>query len=115
MCSIKKILYEKYCSVFVELMRRGYKVGDTLFYYHTQNNREIDFVLRESHVVSCLVQVSYDISNAKTRERELKAMEEAAKELKCGNLLLITWDTEDAVEYKGYIVKITSVKKWFLM
>lgn len=101
--------------VFVELMRRGYKVGDTLFYYHTQNNREIDFVLRESHVVSCLVQVSYDISNAKTRERELKAMEEAAKELKCGNLLLITWDTEDAVEYKGYIVKITSVKKWFLM
>lgn len=100
--------------VFVELLRRGYKVGDTLFYYCTKNDREIDFVLREGYKVSCLVQVSYDISNAKTRERELKALEETAGELGCGNLLLITRDTDEVTEYKGRTVKIVSVREWFL-
>lgn len=100
--------------VFVELMRRGYKIEDTLFYYHTKNDREIDFVLREGRKVSCLMQVSYDISNTKTRERELKALEEAARELKCDNLLLITWDTDEVTEYKGCTIKIESVREWFL-
>ena len=100
--------------VFVELMRREYKPGDTLFYYHTKNDREIDFVLKDGYKASCLVQVSYDISNAKTRERELKALEEAARELKCENLLLITWETNDVTEYKGHAIKIVSVRNWFL-
>lgn len=100
--------------VFVELVRRGYRIGDTLFYYRTKNDREIDFVLREGRKVSCLIQVSYDISNIKTRERELKALEEAARELKCENLLLITWDTDEVAEYKGRMVKIVPVREWFL-
>lgn len=100
--------------VFVELLRRGYKVGDTLFYYRTKNDREIDFVLREGRKVSCLVQVSYAVSNAKARERELKALEEAAGEFGCGNLLLITWDTDEVTEYKGHAVKIVPVREWFL-
>ena len=100
--------------VFLELIRRGYKIEDTLFYYHTKNDREIDFVLREGGKVSCLMQVSYDISNSKTREREVKALEEASRELKCANLQLITWDTEAVIDYKDCTVKIQSVRKWFL-
>lgn len=99
--------------VFVEIIRRGYKVDDTLFYYRTKNDREIDFVLREGRKVSYLMQVSYDIANAKTRERELKALEEAARELDCENLLLITRDTDEVTEYKGLTVQIVSVREWF--
>jgi hypothetical protein len=33
-------------QVFVELMRRGYEPGNTLFYYRTRNDKEIDFVAR---------------------------------------------------------------------
>ena len=49
---------------------------------------------------------------AKTRERKLKALE-AAEELKCENLLLITWGTDDMAEYKGHTIKIVSVRNWF--
>lgn len=87
---------------------------DTLFYYHTKNDTEIDFVLKAGYKVSCLVQVSYDILDAKTRERELKALEEAARELQSETLLLITWGTDDMAEYKGHTIKIVSVRNWFL-
>ncbi len=100
--------------VFIELNRRGFKSEKTLFYYHTKNNREIDFVTKEGSRVSSLIQVSYDISNKKTRERELKALCEASKELKCENLILITWDTEETLEYKGNTIKVHSAKNWFL-
>ena len=48
----------------------------------------------------------------KTRERKLKVLE-AAEELKCENLLLITWGTDDMAEYKGHTIKIVSVRNWF--
>ncbi len=100
--------------IFIELNRRGYKSEKSLFYYRTKNDREIDFVTKEGSKVSSLIQVSYEIENAKTRERELKALYEASKELKCNNLILITWDKDDTVEYKGAIIKVVSVKNWFL-
>ncbi len=100
--------------VFVELNRRGYKSEKSLFYYRTKQDREVDFVTKDGSKVSCLIQVSYDINNKKPRERELKALWEASKELKCDNLLLITWDKEDTIEYKDVTIDVIPVKKWFL-
>lgn len=100
--------------VFVELNRRGYKCEKSLFYYRTRNDREIDFAIKDGNRISCLIQVSYDISNTKTRERELKALHEASKELNCTNLQLITWDTEETLEYNGSSIEVISVRKWFL-
>ena len=100
--------------VYIELLRRGYKTGDTLFYYHTKNDREIDFVLRESNRITQLIQVAYELSTPKSRERELRALEEAARELNCENLLLITWANEEIAAYKEVRIRITSVREWFL-
>ena len=100
--------------VYIELLRRGYKTGDTLFYYHTRNDREIDFVVRESNRIKQLIQVAYELPTPKTRERELKALAEAAQELHCGNLLLITWSNEETVSYKEHQIEITSAREWFL-
>lgn len=44
--------------VFIELNRRGYKSGKSLFYYRTQNDREVDFVIKDGSKVSSLIQVS---------------------------------------------------------
>lgn len=33
--------------------------------------------------------------------------------MKCENLLLITWGTDDMAEYKGHTIKIVSVRNWF--
>ena len=100
--------------VFIELLRRGYDLKKSLFYYRTSNDKEVDFVTRDGRKVTSLIQVSYDISKTKTRERELNALVKASEELKCDNLLLITWDQEDSIEYKGRSISIVSMEKWFI-
>lgn len=99
--------------VFIELLRRGYDLEKSLFYYRTSNDKEVDFVTRDGRKVTSLIQVSYEISKAKTREREMDALVKASEELKCDNLLLITWDQEDSVEYKGKHIRIVSLVEWF--
>ena len=98
--------------VFIELLRRGFDLKKSLFYYRTSNDKEVDFVTRDGRKVTSLIQVSYDISKTKTRERELDALVKASEELKCDNQLLITWDKEDSVDYKGKVIRIEPVYKW---
>lgn len=100
--------------VFIELLRRGYDLKKSLFYYRTSNDKEVDFVIRDGRKVTSLVQVSYDISKTKTRERELDALVKASEELKCDNLMLITWNHDGPVEYKGKSIRIISMDKWFI-
>ncbi len=52
-------------QVFVELLRRGYIPGQTLFYYRTRNDKEIDFVTRKGTKVEQLIQVCYDMTSEK--------------------------------------------------
>ena len=100
--------------VFIELLRRGYDLKKSLFYYRTSNDKEVDFVIRDGRKVTSLIQVSYDISKTKTRERELDALVKASEELKCDNLMLITWNHDGPVEYKGKSIRIISMDKWFI-
>jgi hypothetical protein len=98
--------------VFVDLLRRNYKPELDLFYYRTRNDREIDFLLRKGHKIERLIQVCYDISSPKTLKRELDALIEAATELKCENLELITWDKEEQIEVNNFTVYLTPAYKW---
>lgn len=101
--------------VFVELLRRGYSISKKeLFYYHTTNGKEIDFVTKKGTSILELIQVSYDIYKTKTRQRELESLVTASEELKCNNLTLITWNTNETIDYKGKNIRIVSVKNWFL-
>lgn len=100
--------------VFLELLRQGFAPGLELFYYRTSKNREIDFVLRKGHVVDQLIQVCYDISNPKTLKREIDALEEAASELACPNLLLLTWDREEVIERSGREIQLLPAYKWLM-
>ncbi len=96
-------------QVFVELLRRGYIPGQTLFYYRTRNDKEIDFVTRKGAKVEQLIQVCYDMTSEKTRKRELDALVEAAEELHCDNLLVITNSQEEKIEWKDYQITIIPV------
>lgn len=96
-------------QVFVELLRRGYIPGQTLFYYRTRNDKETDFVTRKGAKVEQLIQVCYDMTSEKTRKRELDALVEAAEELHCDNLLVITNSQEGKIEWKDYQITIIPV------
>lgn len=93
-------------QVFVELLRRGYIPGQTLFYYRTRNDKEIDFVTRKGTKVEQLIQVCYDMTSEKTRKRELDALVEAAEELHCDNLLVITNDQKNNVKLRKKTVNV---------
>lgn len=99
-------------QVFVELLRRGYIPGQTLFYYRTRNDKEIDFVTRKGAKVEQLIQVCYDMTSEKTRKRELDALVEAAEELRCDNLLVITNSQEEKIEWKRTEILITSIRNF---
>lgn len=96
-------------QVFVELMRRGYIPGQMLFYYHTRNDKEIDFVTRKGAVVEQLIQVCYDLSTEKTRKRELDALVEASEELCCDKLLVVSNNHRESIRWKDKIIKVVGV------
>lgn len=101
--------------VAIELMRK--KVENPLqeiYYWRDHQQREVDFVLKEGPQVKQLVQVCYSIEDFNTKERELKSLVKASKELKCNNLLVITWDYESE-EDKGEKIQFTPLWKWLLI
>lgn len=99
-------------QVFIELLRRGYDVEKSIFYYRSRNDREMDFVLREGTAVSRLIQVCYDMRQPKTRKRELDAIIECAEELKCNNLTIVTNSQEEVIEQNGYTIYLVPVTKF---
>ncbi len=99
-------------QVFVELLRRGYIPGKTLFYYRTRNDKEIDFVTRKGTKVEQLIQVCYDMTSEKARKRELDALVEAAEELHCNNLLVITNDQKEEIKRKDTIINIVAIGRF---
>ena len=99
-------------QVFVELLRQGYDTDKTMFYYRSRNDKEVDFVLRKGTHIDRLVQVCYDMSNAKTEKREVDSLLECAEELNCSNLVIVTNNEERVIEKDGYRIDVVPVAKW---
>ncbi|MCH5246042.1 MAG: ATP-binding protein [Muribaculaceae bacterium] len=99
-------------QIFIELLRRGFIPGLTLFYFRTRNDKEIDFVTRKGHKIEQLIQICYEMSSEKTRKREFDALVEASDELKCDNLCVITNSQSGEVEWKNKKIRIESVDQF---
>lgn len=96
-------------QVFIELMRRGYDVDKTLFYYRSRNDKETDFVLRHGTHIERLIQVCYDMSTPKTERREVDSLIECAEELKCNNLVIVTNNDTRIIEKNGYKISVVPI------
>ena len=101
-------------EVFVELLRMGYKVETTLFYYRSRNDREVDFVTRQGTRIERLIQVCYDMSSPKTEKREVDSLVECAGELRCNNLMIITNNDEREILKDGYCIKVVPFVKFVM-
>lgn len=99
-------------QVFVELLRRGYKPGQTLFYYRSANDKETDFVLRNRTNVEQLIQVCYSLESERTRKREVDSIAECAGELHCENLVIVTKNEEDTLEKNGHTIRVVPILKF---
>ena len=100
-------------QVFVNLLRKGYDPEKTMFYYRTRNDKEIDFVLRENNRVKQLVQVSYEMTSEKTIRRECSALKEAAQELHCNDLYVLTYTEKRTLDREGCTIHVLPAAEWF--
>ena len=99
-------------QVFIELVRRGYDVERTMFYYRSRNDKEVDFVLRKEAHIERMVQVCYDMSNPKTEKREVDSIVECAGELKCTNLVIVTNNDKRTIEKDGYKIDVVPISEF---
>jgi len=101
--------------VAIQLKRYNtFNPNTEIYYWRDYQGREVDFVVKENLKVKELIQVCYDIDDFTVKERELKSLVKASKELKCNNLKVITWDYESKDKFKGKSIKFIPLWKWLL-
>ena len=79
-----------------------------LFYW--KNGCEVDFVLSRKQRVLKLIQVAYDLSNTKTRQREINGLLQASSRLSCDDLSIVTLTEKTTLQQDGkniYIIPVT--------
>lgn len=101
--------------VAIELKKREKRQNTEIFYWQNILKNEVDFVVKERQKVKQLIQVCWDISEYKTKEREVKALLKAGNELKCRNLLVITGDKEMEETIKNKKIKYLPIWKYLLL
>ncbi|MCK4608106.1 MAG: ATP-binding protein, partial [Gammaproteobacteria bacterium] len=99
--------------VYLELRRRNRDLS-SIYYYKTKNNFEVDFCIRKGKRVVMLIQVSERLDQAKTREREVRALSIAMDELNLTEGLIITLDHAETVKIDTKIISCMPIVNWLL-
>jgi predicted AAA+ superfamily ATPase len=99
--------------VFLELLRKKAPTTE-LFYWKNVQQEEVDFLIKEGNKIKQLIQVCKDISDEETKQREIRSLLKAGKELRCKNLIIITenQETEEETEWFGIKGKIKYIPLW---
>lgn len=89
-----------------------------IYYYKNSLNYEVDFVLKKGLKVKQLIQVCYNLENAATKDREIRALLYASQDLRCNESLIITGDYEGTEEVEWFKMKakirFLPLWKWLL-
>jgi len=94
-------------AVFLELKRRYKEV----FYYRDANS-ECDFIVSEEQKITQVLQVTYDMSDEKTKTREIKGLISACEQFSLKQGSIITYDTEDSFSQNGIDINLIPFYKW---
>lgn len=96
--------------VAITLMKKyGGQEEDNLFYYN--KNVEVDFYVPSEKLG---IQVSYNLKDFDTKERETNALVKMNKAFGLKKMMIITMDEEETIEAEGNSIEIVPVWKWLL-
>ncbi len=102
-------------AVFLELLRRGARHNIDLFYYVTKSGFEVDFLRRDPNGKNQeLIQVAWIMSEQKTKEREMRALHEASRELGVNDIKILTANQKELYEYKGVKIEVIPTREWLV-
>ncbi len=102
--------------VYLELQRQKSYFDKSLniFYWQNSQGQEIDFVLKSGKKITQLIQVTHNLEKEKTAIREIQSLIAGSEELKCKNLLILTYETEKEIKEKNKNIKVIPLWKWLL-
>ncbi|GHT87586.1 hypothetical protein FACS189474_0730 [Bacteroidia bacterium] len=85
------------------------KYPDDIFFYN--KNIEVDFFIPKEHRV---IQVSHNVMDEITRQREIKALLKLSEIHNLEQLEIVTYDEEATIRKNGLTIQIVPVWKWVL-
>jgi len=101
--------------VFLHLKRRqAFDPELELYYWKDVHHREVDFVLKQGPKVAELIQVCWNPSHDRTRDREIRSLTKAMREFKQTSALVLTEEYEAEEKLKGKQVRFMPLWKWLL-
>ena len=86
-------------TVFLQLYRLRTPI-DRIFYYHGKG--ECDFVIQRGVEIDSLIQVTWNMDDQETRQREINGLIEASDVTGCRNLFIITADTGEEIRLSDW-------------
>lgn len=103
-------------TVAVELRRRklSKKARADIYYWKDHQQNEVDFAVKTGPKIQKLIQVTYAVERTEIKEREIKSLLKAGKELKCRDLSIITYDFEKEENIEGKKIQFIPLWKWLL-
>lgn len=86
--------------------------SDKIFYY--QGDKECDFVVQRNESVEQIIQVTWEMTDENTRNREINGILEASQNTGCNNLLIITKEEESIIDAAGKQIRVLPAWKWLI-
>lgn len=96
--------------VFLDLRRRGLELS----YFRSQQGYEVDFLVRGTEMPPQAIQVSEQLTDPKTREREVRALEAVMHERTLPEATLVTLDEETRITTSSGPVHVVPAWRWLL-
>ena len=100
-------------AIYIELLHRASKRFADVFYYRDRTF-EVDFIVAKDGIVEELYQVCYDMTNEKTRKREVNSLLQGATKFHCSNLTILTFDEQETITEGDYTIQVKSASQWLL-
>ena len=99
--------------VLVELQHRTGRRYADVFYYRDRTF-EVDFLVAKGGVVEALYQVCYDMSDAKTRKREINGLLQGARKFHCSDPTIITFSQTETIIEGDHTIRVVPAPHWLL-
>ena len=96
--------------VFIALRHKS----DDIFYYKTTSGKEVDFIQLINRKDKKLVQVCENMSDEKTRKREVSSLVEAMAEQKISESIIVTRNESELIKTESGIVKLVPIWQFLL-
>ncbi len=88
--------------------------NEEIYYWRDYSENEVDFIIKRDNKIIEIIQVSFISRESEINEREVKSLLKASIELKCDNLVIMTWDYESDNEINSKKIKFIPLWKWLL-